>query len=380
MLGGGKHAREQRGSRRITDLFGRRSSSMLLVDVPRKDYKIDVPQQISSDEEEGTIEDEIREYLQQKAEAERKSKTNTQINKRTATNGMTNSSLRPETSVSKTKATSKSKTKDTAKERHKPLNMISATLLLTDYDDQIGEDGMNIFKSSDYQNFGNVNDHLHDEKEQKNKKSKSSIDIDTMVFQVVIPGIANLKSCPHCNKGLSRGHVPSKMQAAQPSMAIPHFKEKSHILRRSSKPSALTTKRSNLADLMATPSNTKDSRSVSRSSIEKPGNYIKPGSRYTKPIALKLNHLVTNTSASMESASPIFKTMAEGSIHTEFADLSRSCIMKSVADKENSRGYATKLARVIPSFAKQADLASKSKGTTQPRNASKSSYGNKIKR
>lgn len=343
-----------------------------------KNYEVLLPSREESEDEEQELELEIREYLRLKAEDERR-RTQNLMNKRNASTSQNNRPKKPEEIFARNRvSTVVEAPKTKSKDRANPQNLISATLLLTDYDDQTGEDAASIFKSCDYQSFGNIQESVRDEK--KPKVHNSKITIEKNVFQIVIPGKPALKVCPHCDRSLFKEKPSSKTMREQINPKVPILKEKSHILRRSSKPSALTTKRSYLADLLGTPSNTKDSRSFSRSSIEKPGNYLKPSNKLKNIFPFEQNRKPSNMRSSIDSNSPIFKTMADASIHPDLTDLSHSCMMRSMADKENRKGPSTTKSRVIPSFAKRPEQEVKAKGITPQRNQGKNSYSSKLKR
>lgn len=350
---------------RGSQIFGRRRSVMSSY-VPKKDYAIDLPTTaIDSDcDDDADIGQEIKAFMMAKNKAGRSDGRGGNAGKRPE---LGKEAARP--------GAAKVGSKERSKDGRQPLNIVSANLLVTDYDDNSQEDGVSIFKSCDYQSFGNYERPTAEAKRLKPKLS--GISVETNVFQVFIPGKKNTRVCPHCDRSISKSPAPIKKDPGLGRLNVPLLKEKSHILRRSSKPSALTTKRSCLADLMGTPSNTKDSRSVSRSSIEKPGNYVKPGSRYKNNPAVRsrmdnqINNLID---------SPIFKTMAEASMPDDLVELSRSYIMQSMAEKENNRGKTTKLTRIIPSFAKKPEEVLKTKGQVQSRNPSKPSYSSKLKR
>ena len=384
--------RKNRQSNKLADLFGRRSTPALLetsgISEKVKNYRIDVPSIPSSDEEDD-IKADIREYNKLKAhdDARRmKKKSDINCDKSAREKRYEESSI--EKSFKDQKLERKSP-KPILQRKQKPTReLISTTMLLTDYDCAPQDTGNSIFKSYDYQQLGNFSDSLLQSKREKPKTQKNTnpyISIETGVFQVTITGTIKMQVCALCDGYLNnQPHVRHQRQATNVSQG--KHGDKSTMLRKASRPAVLNNKSSNvmLGDLCGKMAKTEKCRSISRSSIEKPGNYVKPGFKYKYGRAQEISIDETMRSKmrnSIDSTSKIFKTSYEPSSKHEYADLRKSLITSTLGNnKENRSSIDSQISKRMPSTYKNAGVPQKIKlvpASAMSRNDSKKSYTEK---
>lgn len=358
--------------RSIADIFGRRLTSHHHQQ-PRpsnhlhgktKDYQVDVPEwpASSDDDDDDDIKAEVKEFIRLKSlDDDRRKPT-----KRPAQAGRGRASIdifdshegivQTATDIDRQKRKAKENEKRPSRGKpdgrtRRPLEVISNTMLLTDYDDR-ATDGYSIFKSYEYQQVGNFNDSLLDSKrglQPANNRKPAGIEVDTSVFTIIIPGSHRPTCCPRCGEHLDKAACKSpQLVSAKPQPRVKDVKPS--MLRKHVKPAVVEpTNRSkkNLAELCGVLSKT--DRSVSRSSIEKPGNYIKPGSRHGKPMAgssVEVGDTKRSASRlSIDSNSPIFRTGKESTSRLDKSDLKKSAvtIASSKQNKENQRGSLDRL-------------------------------------